>query len=94
VPALLSRLLLSFAVEFESELGTSLAIYANGLRVAGEKGVRIRDLPRLSGTSKEATALIVKRLQQRKLAAIHPEAPGSRAKILVLTPSGETLRLA
>ena len=94
VPALLSRLLLSFAVEFESELGTSLAICANGLRVAGEKGVRIRDLPRLSGTSKEATALIVKRLQQRKLAAVHPEAPGSRAKVLVLTPSGETLRLA
>ena len=51
--ALLSRVLLSFAVEYEREAGLSLAVGANVLRVLGAEGTRLRDLPALTGTSKE-----------------------------------------
>jgi hypothetical protein len=43
--ALLSRVLLAFAIEFECESDLSLAISANIVRVLDEKGVRVRDLP-------------------------------------------------
>ena len=54
--ALLSRVLLSFALEYEREAGLSLAISANVLRVLGTDGTRRRDLPPLTGTSKEAVS--------------------------------------
>ena len=54
--ALLSRVLLSFALEYEREAGLSLAISANVLRVLGRGGTRLRDLPPLTGTSKEAVS--------------------------------------
>jgi hypothetical protein len=60
--ALLSRVLLAFAIEFERESDLSLAIGANVLRVLDEKGVRARDLPLPSGVSKEAIAEAYRRL--------------------------------
>ncbi len=55
---LLSRVLLGFTVQFEGVRGTrSLAIGADVLRLIDEQGVRVRDLPRRSGVSKEAVAM-------------------------------------
>ena len=51
--ALLSRVLLAFAIEFERESDLSLAISANVVRVLNEKGVRVRDVPLLAGVSKD-----------------------------------------
>jgi DNA-binding MarR family transcriptional regulator len=80
--ALLSRVLLAFAIEFERESDLSLAICANVVRVLDEKGVRVRDLPVLSGVSKEAIAVALGFLGKKGVAVV---GPGSVAR---LTPKG------
>ena len=92
VPMLLSKVLLALAIQYESESGLSLAISANVLRVTSEEGTCIRDLPRLSGVSKEAIAMVIKRLEKRGLAIVRPEAKGSRLKALFLTTNGQQAR--
>lgn len=86
LPALLSKLLLAFAVEFEGESEVSLAICANALRLM-DAGVRARDLPRLAGVSKEAIATAVSFLKKREYAAT--AGPG-----LTLTAKGRHAREA
>jgi DNA-binding MarR family transcriptional regulator len=89
LPALLAKVLLAFAIEFERDSSLSLASIANVLRLVGEPGARLRDLPRLSGVSKEAIAMAVGRLEQRGFAVIEPESTGRRVKTLRLTPKGQ-----
>ncbi len=84
LPALMSKLLLAFAIRFERESGLSLAISANVLRLASEQGTRVRDLPHLSGVSKEAIAMALKRLKSSGSA--------SRAKALSLTALAAYMR--
>jgi DNA-binding MarR family transcriptional regulator len=91
LPALLSRVLLAFAVSFERKSDLSLAISANVLRVLGEKdekGVRVRDLPLLTGVSKEAISMAAGVLQKNHVAEIATERTGSRAKVIRLTAKG------
>ncbi len=57
LPGLLSKVLLDSAIEYESQSAVSLAIGANVLRLVPDDGVRLRDLPRLAGVSKEAVAM-------------------------------------
>ncbi|MGA3027598.1 MAG: MarR family winged helix-turn-helix transcriptional regulator [Bryobacteraceae bacterium] len=85
LPALLSRVLLAFAIEFERESDLSLAISANVVRVLDEKGVRVRDLPLLSGVSKEAISMAMGILQKKRIAVVEPD---GRAKVARLTPNG------
>ncbi len=91
LPVLLARVLLVFAMEFEDEsegeLGISLAIGANVLRVLNEEGVRVRDLPQLSGVSKEAISMAMGILEKKGLAVVETET-GARAKIARLTAKG------
>jgi DNA-binding MarR family transcriptional regulator len=89
VPALLSKVLLAFAIDFESNSQLSLSISANLLRLPGKEGVRVRDLPRLTGVSKEAIAMSQSFLKKGGYAVEEPEAPGSRVKVLVLTAKGQ-----
>jgi hypothetical protein len=86
--ALLSRVLLSFALEYEHETGLSLAISANVLRVLGADGTRLRDLPPLTGTSKEAASWALGILIREHLAAEEPDPAASRGKTARLTPAG------
>ena len=88
LPMLLSKVLLAFAIEFERDSRVSLAISANVLRLIGPEGARVRDLPRLSGVSKEAIAMCLGRLEERGFAIVQPESPASRVKILMLTLKG------
>ena len=88
LPALLSKTLLAFAIEFERDSEVSLAISANVLRVVGADGVRVRDLPGLAGVSKEAIATALSFLGKQGYAVIAAESPGSRAKSVRLTPKG------
>jgi hypothetical protein len=81
LPGLLSKILLAFAIEFERQADISLAISANVLRLTGPDGVLVRELPRLSGVSKEAIAMAAGRLQQRGLAMI-------QSRKLLLTSRG------
>jgi DNA-binding MarR family transcriptional regulator len=86
--ALLSRVLLAFAIEFEGESELSLAISANLLRVLNEKGVRVRDLPRLTGVSKESLSMAMGILRKKRYAVIEPEKTGGRTKVVRLTAKG------
>jgi DNA-binding MarR family transcriptional regulator len=86
--ALLSRVLLAFAIEYEHESDLSLAISANVLRVLDEQGVLVRSLPLLSGGSKEAISMAMGILQKKQVVVIEPDGTGSRARVARLTPKG------
>jgi DNA-binding MarR family transcriptional regulator len=86
--ALLSQVLLAFTIEFERESGLSLAMSANVVRILGEDGARVRDLPRLSGVSKEAISMSVRFLEKRGYVVVEPDPTASRAKLVRLTPTG------
>jgi DNA-binding MarR family transcriptional regulator len=88
LPILLSKVLLAFAIEFESDSGMPLAISANVLRTIGQEGVPIRDLLRLAGISKEAVAMSLGRLEERGFAVVQAALTGSRAKTVRLTSKG------
>ena len=86
--ALLSRVLLSFALEYEHEAGSSLAVSANVLRVLGADGTRRRDLPPLTGISKEAVNWALGILIREQLAVEDPDPAAGRGKNARLTPRG------
>ncbi len=85
---LLSRTLLAFALEFESESDLSLAISANVVRVLDERGVPVRDLPLLTGASKEAISVAMGFLRKKRLAVVEADGSGSRTKVTRLTSKG------
>jgi methyltransferase (TIGR00027 family) len=86
--ALLSRVLLAFALEYEREAWLSLAVAANVLRVLGAEGTRLRDLPALTGTSTESVRWALGILTRGDLAAEEPDPAASRGKVARLTPRG------
>jgi DNA-binding MarR family transcriptional regulator len=89
LPALLARVLLSFAIEYESEAGQSLAAGATVLRVLGQAGTRLRDLPPMAGISKEAVSWALGVLTRSGLAAEEPDPAARRGKVARLTPRGQ-----
>jgi len=92
VPALFSRLLLVFAIEFERDSKLSLAVCANLLRLTTDEGVPIRELPRLSGVSKEAIAMAVRRAEECDLGEVQPGSASGRLKVFLLTSQGHLAR--
>jgi DNA-binding MarR family transcriptional regulator len=92
LPALLSKVLLAFAVEFECDSDVSIAISANVLRLVSEEGVPGKDLPRLAGVSKEAIATSISFLEKRGYASVESGPAGSRVKILRLNAKGRHAR--
>jgi DNA-binding MarR family transcriptional regulator len=86
--ALVSQALLSFTIDFERASRLSLPISANSLRVLTEHGVRVRDLPRLTGVSKEANAMSVGFLARHGCALVEPDSTAHRGKVVRLTPTG------
>ena len=87
LPSLLSKVLLAFALEFESESPISLAICADVIRVLNREGVRVRDLPALSGVSKEAIAMAFGILRKARLVVLEKESQ-SPWQIARLTDAG------
>ena len=88
LPVLLSRVLLGFALELEAESAVPVAMGANVLRVLDEAGVRNRDLPEVTGVSKEAIAMTLGLLEKSGLAALGPGSADSRAIVVRLTAKG------
>ncbi len=86
---LLARVLVAFALEFESVSKLSLAMCADVLRVMNEKGVRVRDLPALSGVSKEAIAMAMGFMKKRGL-CVEEQAGAGKARVVKLTPKGRS----
>ncbi len=66
----------------------SLAVGSNLLRVLREDGVRPRDLPALTGISKEAVSWALGVLLRSRLAAEEPDPAAARGKVVRLTPRG------
>lgn len=92
LPSLLATVLLAFAIEYERAAKLSLAISADLLRVLDRDGVRVRDLPVLSGVSAEGLAMATGFASSRGLTLVAAGSAGSRWKIATLTPTGETAR--
>jgi hypothetical protein len=88
LPALLSRVLLAWALEFELESAVSLAISANVLRVVDQKPTPIRDLPRLTGVSAELVAVSTDWLARHGFAVIQTAPPPDRGKQIRLNEMG------
>jgi methyltransferase (TIGR00027 family) len=86
--ALLSRVLLAFALDYEAESEVSLAVGANLLRVLREDGTRLRDLPLRSGVSREAVSWAMGVLLRAGLAVEEPDPASSRGQAARLTPRG------
>jgi DNA-binding MarR family transcriptional regulator len=85
--ALLSRVLVAFAVEFERETATSLAISASILRVLGDGWTPVRDLPALAGVSREAVSMATGFLARHGRAETGPlPAPGRGQRIRLTAP--------
>jgi DNA-binding MarR family transcriptional regulator len=91
-PALLAKVLIAYAIDFEAESPVSLAIGANVLRLIDSAGVRVRDLPDRSGISKEAIAMCCGFLERRGDARVGADPSGSRFKTVTLTPRGQRAR--
>jgi DNA-binding MarR family transcriptional regulator len=85
---LLSHVLLAFTLDFERESALSLPICTNALRVLTERGVPVRDLPQLTGVSKEALSMAVGVLARRSRAVTGQDPAASRGKLVRLTPGG------
>jgi DNA-binding MarR family transcriptional regulator len=86
--ALLSRVLLAFAIDVERVSTVSLAMSANVLRVLGDDEVRVRDLPTLTGVSKEAVAMSAGYLEKQGYVTIEPVPAPDRGQRLRLTAQG------
>jgi DNA-binding MarR family transcriptional regulator len=87
--AMLSQAVLAFTIDFERESRLSLAVSATGLRVLTEDGVLVRDLPALTGVSREAVSGAVKFLQRTDCAEVTPHPTIARAMLVRLTPKGQ-----
>src|SRR5579862_624167 len=92
LPALLARVLLAFAIEFETHSKVSLAICANVIRVLDENGVRLRDLPVLAGVSKPAVSMAMGILRKFRLVEIVADPSGGKWKVIRLTSMGLQVR--
>jgi DNA-binding HxlR family transcriptional regulator len=58
--------------------------------VLDDTGVRVRDLPRLTGVSKEAIAMSLGRLTATGHVVVESDPAGTRTKLARLTPKGRT----
>jgi hypothetical protein len=89
--SLLSRVLLAITLEVDREAQVSLALGANVMRVLDADGVRVRDLPALTGVSREAVAVSLSFLVRHDLAA---ESSDGRSRVARLTGRGTRARSA
>jgi hypothetical protein len=92
LPWLLARVLLALAIDYERESRISLAIAANLLRVLDERGVRLRDLPELTGVSKESIAMATGFSERADVARVGADPGGGRWKVVQLTSKGRLVR--
>jgi DNA-binding MarR family transcriptional regulator len=89
LPVLLARVLLAIALRFEQRSPLSLAVCANLLRALTTDGVLVKDLPALTGVSKEGLAMAMHPLTKRDLAKVGPAPGGGRFKAVRLTDRGQ-----
>ncbi len=89
VATLSAQTLQAFTVDHERGSRLSLPIGADVLRVLGRNPVRVADLPRLTGVSKEAHAMALGFLGRIECVTVGPDPTGGRGRVVALTPKGE-----
>ncbi|MEM7799290.1 MAG: hypothetical protein AAF633_08880 [Chloroflexota bacterium] len=87
LPYLLSQVHLLFTLEANQLSDLSLVIRANVLRVSGLDPISKKELPQLSGISKEALSMCINYLKKRELMVEEPGSDG-KGKFIRLTEAG------
>ncbi len=90
LPALFAKVLLALAMDFERESHLSLAICANLLRVLNEKGVNLRDLPILTGVSRESISMAMGIVRKARLVSVEKGSSDEPWLLVRLTSTGVT----
>jgi hypothetical protein len=88
LPALLARVLLALAIEYEHSSTVSLGISANILYVLDERPTALRDLPELAGISKEQVAISTGWLARHGYAVLGTASAPDRGKQIRLNEKG------
>ena len=86
--ALLSRALLALTLEFEGESDVSLTAAANVLRVVGDSGLPLKDIPSRAGVAKEGVVALVNFLKKTGRASLGSD----KTKTVKLTAKGTQAR--
>jgi DNA-binding MarR family transcriptional regulator len=86
---LLAHALMAYTLDFEQSAPLSLPLSANVTRVLDAEGIPVRELPGLTGISKEAVAASLTSLKRTPYVVVEG-APASKRTIR-LTPAGEEL---
>ncbi len=86
---LLAQVLLQFALDYEADARISLTIAANSLRALDERGVAVRELPRLTGISKEANSMALGFLARHECLVLEPDPSARRGQRARLTSKGK-----
>jgi methyltransferase (TIGR00027 family) len=89
LPALLSHVLLAFAMDVERESPLTMVVGAGALRVLSGDPVRVAGLPLRAGLSKEAISVALGLLERRGYAVVEPDPAASRGKVARLTARGQ-----
>ena len=89
LPALLSRVLLAFAIDVERESRLTMVVGANALRVLSTDPVPVAGLPPRAGLSKEAMSRALGLLERHGYAVVEPDPAASRRKAARLTARGQ-----
>lgn len=92
MPELLTKTMLAFASEFDAKSAASLEVCANVLRVTPDSGIRMRDLPRLTGLASLGVADVLRLLKRQRLGSVQTDPSGSRSKIVTVTPHARHAR--
>ena len=103
LPALLSKVLLALALDFEAESRLALGIYtgrgaarlaisANVLRVVDDDGARVRDLPAATGVAQMTIGNWLGSLEEHGYLTVGPDPAGGRFKVARLTARGRAAR--
>jgi len=94
LPTLLARVLLAFALDYEQQSRLALALSANVLRVLSPDAVRLRDVPALTGVSREAVSVSAGFLERHECAVVEPDPSAPRGKQIRLTDKGKQSQAA
>jgi DNA-binding MarR family transcriptional regulator len=90
--ALLSQVLFRYAAEFERDSALSLTLGENVVRELDERGVDLRELPRVAAVSSEAVGMALTYLTKNGYADVVPDPTAAGAKVARLTERGRAAR--
>jgi DNA-binding MarR family transcriptional regulator len=89
LPALVSRILYAYALEFDAAVGPPIALSANVLRVLSPDGMPVSRLPALTGIARMGVDNSLSLLERRGLLATGTDPTGGRTRLARLTAKGQ-----